>query len=1189
MENDFKPFSIRFGAYTKEQGKTPVTTTSQQLSLTKEGKIYLDKLIPKDKSFWYSVKVRQAREKNKNKGFLLIFDQFEELYTYPDEEVLKFKKELKEILNKQIPQRFREALEKQFEEDNLELTEKELELFHEEVEIKVLLAIRSDRMSLLNELKDYLPNILRHCYELDALSIEQAEDAILNPAFKKDKTFISPTFDFEDNGLDAILQFLTKNYSQKIESFQLQILCQNIEKKVIDKRLQKVTVADIGDIESIYKNHYDNLIEGIGAEEEQLAARRLIEEGLIFEEEERRLSLYEGQIFKSFGVSPDLLKRLVDSHLLRAEPSMQGGYTYELCHDTLVTPVLDAKKKRIEEEERIKAKEEQNRKRKEAEEERKREEERRLLAVERKGKRRAKLLAIVASLFAIGTFLLSIWAFNQRQIATDQRYRAEAALQEAENARFETRKALDAAHLQKEIADSLRIIAEGKITIIEKQKIEVENQRIIAESKAREAEIQKKLAEENLSFAQRQELIAQQEKEKALQAKISADEARIRAEAAEEKALQAQTDLKEIINLIGQYSERIEVKINEVYADTLEKTKTDISQLERNSKPSRLDIARKELELFKLEQEKFNKLIEAFKFTDELAKIDTLTPNLAENIMIEALELIEEGEGLSKLSERLGIAITQETFEFTDVGIGNELIGIVLLINSGKKVVANVKVQSIGTSPTLTDNYGQFRLIFPNHKSGDIVRIHAEKQGFEVVNEKELNQVILGRKEPVQVVLAIEGELQENKIRYYDIIKNSSTYLDSTYIHRAEELADKLVRLNLDDLEKDIESTLLSAELTKLQGDFSKSIDLYEIAIQYDSTNLKAWYGYGQVLEAMGDYQKSIDAFQTALSLASNDKEKSNILNTLGILHSRIGDYQKSLQFLEFATDYYKRPFYYTRVDRADYSSLLNNLAITYQDLGRLDKALEIQKKALEIDEQIFDAFHPTIARDYNNLSLIYQQLGQLDNALLWQKKALQIYEVSLGVSHPEVANNYNNLAVIYQQLGQFEKALEFQLKALNIDKQALGSEHPKTSRDYGNLATIYQQMGDYEKALEAQMKALENYQKVLGKAHPNLAKNYNNLGLIYQRLGDNKKALAIQLEALEIYRTFAKNNPEAYSSNLATLLQNLALTYYELGDFQKAKISIEESIEIYQKILPENHPTMQTAFELQKKIDDEN
>ena len=351
VESDdlLKPFLIRFGAYIDEQKKTPISTTLQQINPSNNESSYLDKLLPKDNSFWYLIKRKQEKELE-SKGFLLVFDQFEELFTYSNKEIIRFTKELKEIISNQIPQRFREALEKQFEQDDLKLNEKELELLHEEVDIKILLAIRSDRMSLLNELKDYLPNILRHCYELVALSIEQAEDAILNPAYKKDENFICPNFDFEDESLDAILKFLTKNHTQRIESFQLQILCQNIEKKVIASKIDRIGISDIGDIESIYKNHYDNLIDSIGTKKEQLAARKLIEEGLIFEEEERRLSLYEGQISKIFGVGTDLLQRLVDSHLLRAEPSMQGGYTYELCHDTLVSSILASKNRRIEKE-----------------------------------------------------------------------------------------------------------------------------------------------------------------------------------------------------------------------------------------------------------------------------------------------------------------------------------------------------------------------------------------------------------------------------------------------------------------------------------------------------------------------------------------------------------------------------------------------------------------------------------------------------------------------------------------------------------------------------------------------------------------------------------------------------------------------------------------------------------------------
>jgi hypothetical protein len=75
----------------------------------------------------------------------------------------------------------------------------------------------------------------------------------------------------------------------------------------------------------------------------------LIEDGLIYEEEERRLSLYEGQIRKMYHISDAMLSHLVNERLLRSEPSLQGGYTYELSHDTLVRPVANWKTIRLKE------------------------------------------------------------------------------------------------------------------------------------------------------------------------------------------------------------------------------------------------------------------------------------------------------------------------------------------------------------------------------------------------------------------------------------------------------------------------------------------------------------------------------------------------------------------------------------------------------------------------------------------------------------------------------------------------------------------------------------------------------------------------------------------------------------------------------------------------------------------------
>jgi len=413
--NDSSTLSIRFGSFLEQQNKNPLNTTYQNIYKGKSGVFYLDKLIKDDKSLWYYLKKRQSEHTSNNDKFLLIFDQFEELFTYPPEEIFNFKKELKEILNIQIPQRYREALESQFSINNLKLNDNEIEELHKKIEIKILIAIRSDRLSLLNELNDNIPNILRFCYELKPLNISQAKDAILNPARQSENKFLSPNFIYELKALNHILFFLTKKNTQGIESFQLQIICHHIEKVVIeDKRITVITLEHLGNIEDIYKNYYDNLLNDIESVEERIAARMLIEDGLIFEEEERRLSLYEGQILKDFSVNPILLQKLVDNHLLRAEPSMLGGYTYELCHDSLVIPVLDSKRKRIADELRINREKEISRiaNEKLELENRKR---------EKLSKKRAIVLSIIAFTFGIGALVLSIYAIGQNAKVEEQK------------------------------------------------------------------------------------------------------------------------------------------------------------------------------------------------------------------------------------------------------------------------------------------------------------------------------------------------------------------------------------------------------------------------------------------------------------------------------------------------------------------------------------------------------------------------------------------------------------------------------------------------------------------------------------------------------------------------------------------------------------------------------------------------
>lgn len=349
----FIPVKIRFEAFQtglETHQPTPVEKAFGQLQKawhsTLPGSGPASKLLSNDVSLWAAAKDLQ----HGNHGLLLIFDQFEELFTYPEEHYTAFGQQLAELLNVLLPMRYARALE----QNPALLSPEENTWLHQQSKVHVLLAIRSDRLNLLNRLQSDLPNIQKINFELPPLSKPEARDAILLPA-AEEGTFASPAFSYTPGALRKIMQALTDDDRHPIASFQLQILCESIEDKVTAQPTSQITENDVQTPAVLYENYYRERIARLESREDRILARRLIEDGLILEEENRRLSLYEGQIRKTYGVSDRVLQQLENEHLLRREPNLQGGYSYELSHDTLVKPIASFKKQRLEEERRRQA------------------------------------------------------------------------------------------------------------------------------------------------------------------------------------------------------------------------------------------------------------------------------------------------------------------------------------------------------------------------------------------------------------------------------------------------------------------------------------------------------------------------------------------------------------------------------------------------------------------------------------------------------------------------------------------------------------------------------------------------------------------------------------------------------------------------------------------------------------------
>jgi len=483
---------------------------------------FLDDITPR-KTLWYHFKRRQHTGMNR---YLLIFDQFEEFFYFPSEQQDQFRDELAELLYKAIPQDVRDRAEKCTPEQQSFLTDR--------CEIKVMFAIRADRLGALDSLKIRLPAILNKRYELKALDKRQARQAIVRPAgLPAADRFNSPAFTYDENALETILNELagrrkiSDSYSEKktsIESFQLQIVCDYLETKVrqgivkgrdADQNVH-VMPGDLPDFLTVYEDYYRQKLAELPVGQ-RTAARLVVEDGLLFINERtgfaRRRTRGTDELVQEYGeagVTEDLLQSLERSYLLRREVNTLGEYSYEISHDTLIAPVRNARLQRESERQQI----QRERERREAEdraseaearaqaEALRRREAERLRGVAEKARQRANrfalgvgVLAALALIAFVFAWFKSVEATQQTQVAETQR---SLALIEQSKADSSARIAVE----KTRIAEAARVAADQNLRRAQVEEARAKAALLEVEREKNATEQQRRRAEENFRLAQ---------------------------------------------------------------------------------------------------------------------------------------------------------------------------------------------------------------------------------------------------------------------------------------------------------------------------------------------------------------------------------------------------------------------------------------------------------------------------------------------------------------------------------------------------------------------------------------------------------------------------------------------------------------------------------------------------------------
>lgn len=339
---------LRFYAHGSGSGLSPVRRILQALEkAVPPAPLPADSLLrqldPGESLLWFNFKQAQA-QLGPEKRFVLLFDQFEELFSYPEWMIEEFKQQLYELMQTPVPNGHMQQIMALRRENPERFSREALAALRQPLRLTPLYTIRTDRLALLDRLVDKLVGLREVFHELQPLDADGARRAIEQPAQQAGE-FASPAFNFRPEAAAKILHFLSEEGQKAIESTQLQIICARIEAKMQQQGRSEVAVEDVPDFKNVFRDFYTGAI-GQLPPAEQASASRMVEDELI--RNAQRVSLDEN-ICKGY-VSQASLDQLVNARLLRREPNSVGGLSYELSHDTLMEPIGEVAETRRQEE-----------------------------------------------------------------------------------------------------------------------------------------------------------------------------------------------------------------------------------------------------------------------------------------------------------------------------------------------------------------------------------------------------------------------------------------------------------------------------------------------------------------------------------------------------------------------------------------------------------------------------------------------------------------------------------------------------------------------------------------------------------------------------------------------------------------------------------------------------------------------
>ena len=375
-------------------------------------------------------------------------------------------------------------------------------------------------------------------------------------------------------------------------------------------------------------------------------------------------------------------------------------------------------------------------------------------------------------------------------------------------------------------------------------------------------------------------------------------------------------------------------------------------------------------------------------------------------------------------------------------------------------------------------------------------------------------------------------------------------------------------------LNSDMASAVLHLDTpSKALPYYERAYDLYERAgDQWGKAMVQSEIGYAH--SRLGDYREALRHYQQSLPIwqAARDRDmEANAYNQIADALENLGDPARALAMYRQALAIWQE------TGNSRLASAYNNVGKVYYGYGDTEAALENYTSALALHREMKTAEGnggnargnaTGEANALNNIGMTYAEMGDTDRALDYFNQALSLYQ-SLQQKRGQ-ADSLDNLGYAHFLLGAYDEALPRYEQALALYVQV--GDKQCESYVLTHIGMLHAARGEAPKALSRYEQAKKIQQD--GGTKLGLAVTLDKIANVQASAGDSARAAETFREALALWADVGAERGRAAS------LYGLARVESSRGDLAAARELVGQAIKIVESVRARTtHPQLRTTL----------